>query len=208
MAEPFPREVVEARATQIRFARVADVLAGTGGRLNAGELARNARLRHRDDRDAHRAAHLLVRRVAARLLAVSADDLDLAHRCPGCGSDRHGRPRLVGHDGTFVSLSHTRGMVAAIAATRPCGIDVERVRAVTAAVRRQVLTAEELRSVGVAADPATAFTRIWVAKEAMVKAGLGTLDTAGTWSAPAPPVVRHWSGEATGYVGAWFVGPT
>ncbi len=74
-------------------------------------------------------------------------------------------------------------------------------------VRRQVLTAEEIARVDAAVDPATAFSQLWVVKEAMVKAGLGTLTTAGRWPALATPRVRQWSGgtaERT-YVGAWLV---
>ncbi|MDQ1104615.1 4'-phosphopantetheinyl transferase family protein [Nocardioides zeae] len=118
-----------------------DVLAAVGGAERARALlapyerTRVDRLRRPEDRDDHVAAHVLVRRVAAALLAdggraVGAGDLVLEQRCPGCGDDTHGRPAVAGEDGLHVSLSHARGWVAAAAAHRPCGIDVETVTAV------------------------------------------------------------------------------
>lgn len=209
-----PRRPVALPAVEVRFARVDDVLASSGGALTALETARNQRLRHPADRAAHRAAHLLVRRVAARLLAAPADEVEIAQLCPTCGGTDHGRPHVVGHPSLFVSLSHTRDRVAAIAAHRPCGIDVEPVRPVTDALRHRVLTAAELRRVQTSEDPATTFTRIWAAKEAMVKAGLGTLADAATWPASAPSL-QQWTGGTpntyspggTRYVGAWLVTP-
>src|SRR5690606_28126603 len=114
-----------ATCCEVRFARVHDVLAEDGGHLTATESARNARLRHPSDRDAHRAARLLTRRVAARLLGLAPELVEIGQECADCGSTEHGRPFVISHSGLFVSLSHTRGRVAAIAATRPCGIDVE-----------------------------------------------------------------------------------
>lgn len=206
---------LQAPFTEVRFARVCDVLTSPEGHLTTIELTRNARLRHPADREAHLAAHLLVRHVAATSLGTDPDEVEIRQHCPDCNGTDHGRPHVVGHD-LFVSLSHTRERVAAIASPHPCGIDVERVRPVADAVRRHVLTADELRHVDGADDPATAFTRLWVAKEAAVKAGLGTLSDAGT--RPAPPLagsggaslgpVRHqWSGGPpdAAHVGAWVL---
>ena len=190
---------------EVRFARVGDVLADSGGRLTELELTRNARLRHPEDRAAHLAAHLLVRRVAATLAGRTADELTVAQACTTCGGAGHGRPYLPGLPRLFVSLSHTRARVAAIAAPRPCGIDVERVRPVTDAVRRQVLTAAERLYVDKAIKPHIAFSRLWTAKEAMVKAGLGTLADAADW--PASPAARQWTGGSADelHVGSWLV---
>lgn len=196
--------------TEVRFARVGDVLIEDSGVLTAAEQARNARIRHSADRDAHRAAHLLVRRVAARLLGAHPDEVEIAQVCPECHKADHGRPHVVGHPELFVSLSHTRDRVAAIASTRPCGVDVEPVRPVMDSVRRLVLTDAEAQLVAESADPATTFARLWVAKETMVKAGLGNLSTAQDWPALTAPVIRQWTGgsAARPHVGAWLVSDT
>lgn len=193
--------------TEVRFARVRDVLLEGPGLLSPAEQARNARLRHSADRDAHRAAHLLVRRVAARLMGAHPDEVEIAQECADCHKTDHGRPFVVGHPELFVSLSHTRHRVAAIASTRPCGVDVEPVRPVMDSVRRLVLTDAEARQVAESADPATGFARLWVAKEAMVKAGLGDLATAHEWPALTAPAMRQWTGGPAGqpHVGAWLV---
>lgn len=164
-----------------------DVLAAVGGAERARALlapyerTRVDRLRRPEDRDDQVAAHVLVRRVAAALLAdggraVGAGDLVLEQHCPGCGSDTHGRPAIAGETGLHVSLAHARGWVAAAAAGRPCGIDVEPVGSV--APLPDVLTpgeAAELAALPPAEQPA-AFLRLWTRKEAVVKTGAVDLE--------------------------------
>lgn len=145
------------------------------------ERARADRLRRPADRDDHVAAHVLVRRVAAALLTdagrgVEAGDLVLEQRCPGCGGHDHGRPAITGADGVHVSLSHARGWVAAAAAGRPCGIDVEPVA--PGAPLEGVLAPGEVTAL-TALGPEVrnaAFLRLWTRKEAVVKAGAASLD--------------------------------
>ncbi|MBT0995771.1 4'-phosphopantetheinyl transferase superfamily protein [Cellulomonas sp. DKR-3] len=166
------------------------------GLLAAPERERRDRLLRPADRAAYTAAHALVRECAAELLGVPAAALDLKQTCSACGGAGHGRPALVGHPEVGVSLSHTDGHVAAIAAVQVAtvpdatvpdalvplaapgrsaappsapavGIDVERVREVPDAV----LTARERAWVAAAPDPHAAATSLWVRKEALVKAG-------------------------------------
>lgn len=141
--------------------------------LTALERARRDRLRTPADLAAFTAAHLLVRACAATLIGCPPADVVINQHCTGCGADGHGRPSVQGHPQIWVSLSHTRGCVAAIAASQPCGIDVE-VRRTRPPVSG-ALTAEEARWVERQSDP-DAFTRLWVRKEALVKAGVGALD--------------------------------
>nr|WP_275940895.1 4'-phosphopantetheinyl transferase superfamily protein [Nocardioides zeae] len=73
-------------------------------------------------------------------------------------------------------MSHARGWVAAAAATRPCGIDVETVRPV--APLHGVLTADEAAELAElpAAARSSAFLRLWTRKEAVVKTGAAGLE--------------------------------
>ncbi|MEF3118519.1 4'-phosphopantetheinyl transferase family protein [Streptomyces chrestomyceticus] len=123
------------------------------------------------------AAHVLVRLCAARLLGRPADSLVLEQRCPGCGSGEHGRPGLAGLPQVYVSLSHTTGVVAAVAGREPVGVDVER-RTLPDSVRGaagRVLSTAERAAMREHADPGGYFLRQWVRKECFVKLGRTTL---------------------------------
>lgn len=137
--------------------------------LTPAETARRDRLVRPADRTAYTAAHLLVRACAADLLGVEPASLTLAQRCPSCGGEDHGRPRILDHPGVHVSLSHTRGQVAAVAAYSPCGVDVE---AAPASVPVSALTERERAWVSSQPNPPLAFARLWVRKEALVKTGV------------------------------------
>ncbi|MER5350510.1 4'-phosphopantetheinyl transferase superfamily protein [Kitasatospora sp. NPDC002551] len=159
----------------------ADVLRRPGAGehlLTAVEKERAARFRHESGRTDFIAGHVLVRLCAADLLGVPAAALTLAQHCPDCDKGDHGKPYLPDHPGIEVSLSHTRGVVAAAAGHRPVGVDVELTdRGGTLLdVAPRVLAEEELRQVREHTDPARAFLRLWVRKEALVKIGRTTLD--------------------------------
>ncbi len=128
------------------------------------------------DADDYVAAHLLVRRAAAQVLGVPAQTLTLAQRCDRCGGP-HGRPSIVDHPEIAVSLSHTRGHVAAAAGVAPIGVDIEIDRRYPADLVPVVLAAGEVRLVQAAPVPSAAFLGFWVRKEALVKVGRVTLDT-------------------------------
>lgn len=158
--------------TVVRFASVEEVLGDarlSGVALTDAERARHDRLRFTVDRDAYRTAHLLVRACAADLLGAVPDRVRLEQHCPRCGAAGHGRPSVAGEPGLFVSLSHTRGYVAAVAATAPCGIDVQTIA--TDVIPRAVL-GRERAWLDAQEDRLLGFTRLWVRKEALVKAGL------------------------------------
>jgi 4'-phosphopantetheinyl transferase len=181
--------------------QVADVPADLG-LLTAAESRRRARLVQQADRDAYLAAHVLVRLVTAELVGGTPDRLVLVQSCPGCDGTDHGRPGIAGRPDLHVSLSHARGVVAAVAAHRPCGIDVEPHHA--GGVPAGALTAREQTWVAAQPDPGAAFTRLWTRKEAWAKASGEDLDrVVGT-----DVLEAEWlTGEllAEGYAAAWVV---
>ncbi|MFT4225059.1 4'-phosphopantetheinyl transferase family protein [Micropruina sp.] len=196
--------------TIARFAPVGEV--SVDAELTGAEQARHDRLRFAADRDAYRAAHLLVRACAGELLGVVPERVRLQQHCPRCGSTDHGRPSIVGQPEVWVSLSHTRGHVAAVAATSECGIDVERI---AGSIPRTAVTPREQAWLDTAADPLLEFTRLWVRKEALVKVGVadepGRIDVLGPDIAPAPATriggfaLTDWAGptDALGRPAVW-----
>lgn len=160
-------------------ARTQDVLAGPIVPLAPHETLRAARFRSPEDRRDYLAAHLLVRRAAARLLPAGTPTVRLVQRCTTCGQDGHGRPSADGHPDLHLSLSHARGAVAAAAAWSPVGIDLEpRVRPgpPTGSLWSGTLTAAEQELLRALDDPCAGFLRLWVRKEALVKVGAAALD--------------------------------
>jgi 4'-phosphopantetheinyl transferase len=148
------------------------------GLLTPAEQERMARFRHRADGEDFQAAHLLIRKCAARLIEVGTRDVVIVQRCAICGGP-HGRPEVVGHPGIGASLAHSRGVVAAAAGTVPVGVDVEAfppVDGVSAGDLSAALTAAEIRAIEAAPDPRRAVLLAWVHKEACLKAGLVDLD--------------------------------
>ncbi|MEO9323377.1 4'-phosphopantetheinyl transferase superfamily protein [Nocardioides sp. C4-1] len=197
----------------VRFADVGAAVPTSG--LSTTELARHDALVDAADRAAYAAAHLLLRDVVGELVGVAAHEVALEQRCPTCGGP-HGRPRVVGHPGVHATLSHTRGAVAAVASSAPCGVDVERVRPGLTAPP-DVLTDAEAVWLGArpASTSAADLARLWVRKEALVKAGVTDLDGVGSLDVLAddgPATLAHgfelvtWEGG--GAVGAAALSPT
>ncbi len=144
-------------------------------------------------------AHALLRAEAARFHHVSPAHIVVVHECVRCGSDAHGRPRLVAtaavRHPAHVSLARAGEMsVVAITDAGPVGVDVEAEGAAGFAGFEDVALHRDER----ADDP----TRVWVRKEALLKAhGLGLAvdprdvrlgdDGLESWDSPheAPPTV-------------------
>ena len=148
-------------------------------------------------------AHELLRAEAARFHEVPIEAVVVVHECPRCGSDAHGRPRLlptaaVRHPG-HVSLARAGDLsVVALTDVGPVGVDVEAVDAAGFPGFDDVALHPDEH-----ASSAEDRTRLWVRKEALLKAyGLGLavdprevlVDDDGrvTWSSPrrAPGAVR------------------
>jgi 4'-phosphopantetheinyl transferase len=119
---------------------------------------------------------LLVATVVGELTG-HVEDVTYTHLCPLCGSDRHGRPLVVGRPGCGISVAHA-GPATAVAGVRDAtiGVDFEVASdAVFPSVGAVLLNAREH------ADGPGDLARTWVRKESLVKAlGTGlTLDLRG-----------------------------
>lgn len=168
------------RAAAVRFAvePSAAVLADAdepAALLDPDQWVRHERLRQPQDRDDFVAARLLTQRLVAEATGQAADEVHFTQHCDHCGGP-HGQPRNAA--ALHISWSHAQGWVAAVVSPQPCGIDVEVVTD-----RRpvfDVLTTgeqEEVRSAPEGRPQAIAFLRLWVRKEALLKAtGTGLTD--------------------------------
>ncbi len=140
-------------------------------RGRAGRFVRDA------DRTTYLAAHVALRHVLGRRLAVAPEALAFAREpCPDC-AEPHGRPRLAGAppDAPHFSLSHSGDRVLIGVAAAPVGVDVEALpEADSVAVLAPSLhPAEQAELAEVRpADRPGAFARLWTRKEAYLK-GLG-----------------------------------
>jgi len=88
--------------------------------------------------------------------------------------DSHGRPvcfPLPGEKSANITLSHSYGYAVAMAADRPCGVDIQHIGAQILKVRDRVATADEitLAKQHVPGNLEAALTLLWSAKEAVKK---------------------------------------
>ena len=138
--------------------------------LTPDERTRAAGFRFDADRDDFVAAHLLVRVCAAEVTGRSPHRLTLVQRCRRCDGP-HGRPSIVEAPEFAVSMSHTRGHVAASISLAATGVDVERLdRRQPRGIEDVALTAVEATFVRTALDEGRALLDLWVRKEAIIKA--------------------------------------
>lgn len=186
--------------------------------LTADEQCRARAFSRPADRQDYVAAHILARVAAARVTGVTSAAGDLARtyalvqRCEQCGGG-HGRPHLPAHPGLHISLSHTRGAVAAACAIEPVGIDVEHWdqalsvdldlgdlsedMGITGSERDRLAAFASVALTHHAPSPrALAWLRLWTRKESLVKvgvttlSGLGSVDLSGLPMSEAP--LRAW----------------
>ena len=79
----------------------------------------------------------------------------------------------LAYNGIYWSISHKSTYVAGVVASKPVGIDVERIRQVNAALYGKIAASEEWQ-LGEEKGGHTLFFRYWTAKEAVLKAsGVG-----------------------------------
>ncbi len=143
--------------------------------LSPAEVSSAGRFRRAEDRLDYAASHVLFRLLAARWLGLpplDAAGLGVTRYCIGCGSSQHGKPAV---DGVSLSLSRSHGAVMAAAgpAGAPVGADIELVPDGLFDGFADFVAAPgergQLRSKGIPGR-----LRLWVAKEAVLKAaGLG-----------------------------------
>ncbi|MGW3350169.1 4'-phosphopantetheinyl transferase family protein [Nonomuraea rubra] len=168
--------------------------------LNERELGRAARFRRPADRRRFVTGAWLLRTASAAQLGTSPQDVAVDRSCPDC--DRyHGKPELKG-DGAHlhVSISHSGDrVVVALTEEGPLGVDVEAVPAEPVDdLARCALTAWEQAQLDALPrhERYEAFVRLWVRKEAALKAtghGLRISPTEVEVSGPfAEPALLSW----------------
>ncbi|MHA7154006.1 4'-phosphopantetheinyl transferase family protein [Arthrobacter sp. TMN-50] len=200
-------------ATALDVARALEPLGGLDRFLPAGVRAAAGRHRHEQDRLTYRAAHAVFRLLAARVLDTTpsrAAELPVTRSCRTCGSELHGKPAV---DGVELSLSRSAGtlLVASAPAGSSVGADIERVPdAVFDGFDAYALST--LERCQLRPDDAESRLRLWVAKEAVLKAtghGLSiephTLTISGN-SCMGPPGAQYlrltWVDAPAGYAAA------
>ncbi|MFE7598214.1 4'-phosphopantetheinyl transferase family protein [Streptomyces sp. NPDC057494] len=148
--------------------------------LDDAERARADRYRRAEDRASFVGGRAALRRALAEHLDVGATTIAWGRApCPGCGSDRHGPPRVAEPPGApaFGFSRSGRHALVAVAPSGPVGVDVETVRPLDLpATARQCLSpAEAAYVLGLPPrERLPAFHRAWVRKEAVTKAvGVG-----------------------------------
>ncbi|MHA7277231.1 4'-phosphopantetheinyl transferase family protein [Arthrobacter sp. Hz1] len=194
--------------TALSVARALEPLGGLDRFLPASVRATAGHHQHEQDRVTYRAAHAVFRLLAARVLGGTpsqAAELHVTRSCRACGSDLHGKPAIGG-----VELSLSRSaeaiLIASAPAGRPIGGDIERIPDVLFdgfdAYTLSALERDQFRP-----DDAGSRLRLWVAKEAVLKAvGHGltvephTLTISGNSCLGLP--------EAQDLRLTWFTGPT
>ncbi|PRY61354.1 4'-phosphopantetheinyl transferase [Knoellia remsis] len=91
--------------------------------LDDGERERADRRR---DPNPFVTAHALLRRLVADETGADPRAIEFEKRCATCGTDKHGKPHVVGHRDLFVSVSYgERAAVAAVTRLGEVGVDVE-----------------------------------------------------------------------------------
>ncbi len=112
------------------------------------------------------AAHSLLKRSLAQHFGLDADDITIK-------KDSKGAPFVEGANGVFVSITHTKGMVACAFADSRVGIDAELITARRKSVENRVFTLNESKLIDLSEDENTAFFTLWTLKESWLKA-IGT----------------------------------
>ncbi|WP_426767056.1 4'-phosphopantetheinyl transferase family protein [Pseudarthrobacter sp. 1G09] len=156
--------------------------------LSPAEAQSARRFARPGDRLDYLASHALFRLLAAHRLGrgfAEAPQLEVTRRCTGCGSTGHGKPAIAG---ASLSLSRSKGavMVAAGPEGTPVGADIEHIPdTLHSAFDQYVASAAERGALAPGDIPAR--LRLWVAKEAVLKAaGLGL---------SVPPAEVHLAGD-------------
>lgn len=87
------------------------------------------------------------------------------------GYEANGKPVLEPACGLHISLSHAGNTVAAMLSSKPCGVDVERKRAIDVRAGRHIMSAEEMAHVQALNGDAqlNRFFELWALKESLAK---------------------------------------
>lgn len=146
-------------------------------RLSVAEQDRLTCISRAYDRAAFVAARIAARMCVAQFLDCDARDISIVQRCHECGGS-HGQPYVLDAPWMSVSWSHSGGLAAAAASDRgPVGIDLEVCHGSSDNVVWEALSPDEAKDVQAATEPYKAFVEYWVQKEALIKAGHGSIDS-------------------------------
>jgi len=81
---------------------------------------------------------------------------------------RKGQPKVISDFPLYLSLSHTHGVICAVASVRPVGVDCEHIRSFSTGLKEKFMSREETDMLGLESNES--FTQLWCAKEAVSKA--------------------------------------
>ena len=87
------------------------------------------------------------------------------------GFTEQGKPILVSHKGIYFSLTHSKGVAAAVISDHPCGIDIEKITVYKTAVAKRFFTRNDVEFLEgwEDADKPRKFMEVWTFKEALAK---------------------------------------
>ncbi|MHA7223653.1 4'-phosphopantetheinyl transferase family protein [Arthrobacter sp. RHLT1-20] len=175
-----PSAAVQAAAAQTGDGLYGGLFGGLGAFLSPQERDASLRFRREEDRLDYPASHSLFRLLAAWRLGLEPHDaagLEVRRTCASCGSIEHGKPSIEGV-GMSMSRSHGTVMAAAGPAGTSLGADIEKAptQVFDGFDGFAVAPGEGLGQDGLDVSDASDADRIrlWVAKEAVLKAaGVG-----------------------------------
>jgi 4'-phosphopantetheinyl transferase len=148
-----------------------DLVDGWLALLEPGERDRFEAYQRPVDKARFLTGTVIVRHVYSAYLGISPAEVRLVRHCPDCGRP-HGKVRGPGR--LDVSVSHSGNwVIVAACADHGIGVDVEQVDPALdySGVATLVATDDEIARLTSARVPgATAFTRLWTRKEAVLKA--------------------------------------
>lgn len=166
--------------------------------LSRSELGRAAAFADPADRARSLTGAWLLRVATGRRAGVPPASLHVHRDCPGCGSTEHGRPNVRGA-GVHVSVSHSGALAGvSLCARGRTGLDVQRVGPLELARR---LGPSLVTTGNTSTWTASDWWRVWVRKEAVVKAtgdGLSVeLDRVVVNGPRSAPVLQSYPGSVT-----------
>lgn len=125
--------------------------------------------------------HLAGRRecaVAYSLLCQALREVYGIHEAPHFDVGEHGKPTLRDYPHIHFNMSHCQKAVICVISDAPIGVDIERVRKQNASLTDYTMNEEEIEQIEASDQPEMMFTRLWTAKEAVLKLqGTGIQDT-------------------------------
>jgi 4'-phosphopantetheinyl transferase len=141
--------------------------------LSDSEFGRAGGYHREQDRRRFITACWLLRTTVAAQLGTTPEEVQIDRRCTDCGK-QHGKPSIrTDGDPVHVSISHSGYRVAvALSLAGPVGVDVEELKPDPGGIPQMALSPLELKTLQTLPerDQEMGFIRMWVRKEALLKA--------------------------------------